>query len=542
MIRLIAALFFWAILMAIDKPTDFSATGIQNYVQGLPGYEKPPDTGGAPWSQSEAFAKQIPDLFKDAPTFYDESGQVDNRPTASDLAFSAAGYQRGDAVRQFQNKDVSTFDWAQGQGYPASTVGNYIGFHGNPTRPGALSQGVPKNSSGGWITDFIQSKAENPLTYLGPLAGAVGGFGGFGGGEGVIPDDWGGGWDAFGGGTAADVSGVVDPSWGVNPSAFSPTNTANLLDATKLEGFGEPGFSAPTSINSPTFRSDISNLIPSSQPGSANSGPGGAGNTPLDGGVSILNPDPNSPALAQLSPQQAAQFGVSAPAGGGTSPIASTGPGLGNLDEFSNEIDEFGRESLQPGGGTAADLLKKASGGALDWAKNNPLTVAKLGIAGYNAFAKPQLTDSQKQLQQSSTGNSAAASAMIQAGGATGAQWQQQKSSIDASINQQVEQAKQQILQQAQNSGQGADSLVTLQQIQKMTQQAETQRQQLYQQAQGQNVQQALQLLGISDAALQNVANAEFNSSKEAKQAAAQTAELALRMNQTQKPTANAAA
>lgn len=257
--------------------------------------------------------------------------------------------------------------------------------------------------------------------------------------------------------------------------------------------------------------------------------------TPGSTGASMISP--NSVAPLQLNPQQMTQFGVSAPAvgGAGVSGGAAGGvPGVTASGGFN--MDYFGEGADS----TAMDWLKKAGGNAMNWASKNPASAAMSGLSMYNALKKPQMTDAQKALSAQSGPNAQAASAMIQSGGTAGPQWAQQKSSIDASIAQNIEQMKQQILQQAANSGMGADSQVTIQQIQKMTQQAETQRQQLYMQAQQQNVAQALQLLGISNDALGQVANSEFRQNKDAQNSASQTAELAMKMNQMQKPTANA--
>lgn len=158
----------------------------------------------------------------------------------------------------------------------------------------------------------------------------------------------------------------------------------------------------------------------------------------------------------------------------------------------------------------------------------SPATLAQLGISGINALRTPKLPGAAKSLQDQATPGAAQAQAVIQSGGQGSPAWAAQKSSIDATIDQQMQEQMQAILQQAQNSGMGPDSNVTVQQMNKAKTQLETQRQTLYAQAQGQNVQAALSSLGIQDQALAQVANAQFKSSEEAKANASATAQNAL--------------
>jgi hypothetical protein len=201
---------------------------------------------------------------------------------------------------------------------------------------------------------------------------------------------------------------------------------------------------------------------------------------------------------------------------------------LGTADTFSSgPIDtqgyspELGTSSSDaPAGSDYLGTLKKAG--------LSPTTLALLGISGIQAFSKPQVPEASKTLSGTATAGAAQASGVIQSGGTSSPAWTQQKASIDATIDQQLKEQTAAMLQQAQNSGMGTDSQVTQQQINKLKDQLETQRQTLYAQAQGQNVQAALQQLGISDQALSNVANTQFQASNQAKQQAASTAELAL--------------
>lgn len=157
-----------------------------------------------------------------------------------------------------------------------------------------------------------------------------------------------------------------------------------------------------------------------------------------------------------------------------------------------------------------------------------PATAALLGISGVQAFSSPEIPAAAKKLQAGAGPAADAASSVIQSGGTSSASWGAQKASIDASIDQQIKEQSEAMLQQAVNSGQGADSQVTLQQINKLKTQLETQRQNLYAQAQAQNVQVAVQSLGISDQALAQVAQAQFAESNQAKSSASETAKMAL--------------
>lgn len=345
------------------------------------------------------------------------------------------------------------------------------------------------------------------------------------------------------GGKVADFTDFLGDGGMSTAQSFVDPNTL------QAEPFGGP-MSVPGNFDAGTFSAGggataATNLFnpaadPSFYSSSGDGTQGGAQTTPAGAPAMLVNgqsaPVPQSLSAGTLS----LGGGVTPAAGSPTGPSSPGGFIGGNVDEFGNPIDDFGREALKDP--SATDAIKKLAGKGADWAGNNPLTLAKMGIAGYTALHKTPLTDTQKTLANQSTAGASAATAMIQSGGTGGPQWTQQKASIDASIDQQIQQAKQQILQNAQNSGQGADSQVTVQQIQKMQQQAETMRQQQYMAAQQQNVQTALSQLGISDSGLQSVANAEFQNNKQAQSTASDTAQLALMMNQMQKPTATAGA
>lgn len=157
---------------------------------------------------------------------------------------------------------------------------------------------------------------------------------------------------------------------------------------------------------------------------------------------------------------------------------------------------------------------------------NNPIQTGLQGFSFLQSLSKPKQTDAQTQLNQNAQGG-AAANSIISSGGTSAPNYASQTAAIDASINQQIQQQTQAILQNAANSGMGTKSLVVQQQINQLKQNAETQRQTLYQQAATQNVQAALSQLGIDNAALDALAKSEMTQNQEAQSTAANTAKLA---------------
>jgi hypothetical protein len=242
----------------------------------------------------------------------------------------------------------------------------------------------------------------------------------------------------------------------------------------------------------------------------------------------------SSPTTA-LDPATAMALGITAndPIFGGPAFQGASGTMAGGAPTFGENVMDpgFQRDAFD-----AATIVPESAGpGALDTMREylkklglTPATAGLLGISAAQGLSKPKLPQAAQDLQKQGTAGAAAASGVIQSGGTSGPAWATQKASIDATIDQQLKEQTQAMLQQAVNSGTGADSQVTQQQINKLKNQLETVRQQMYQQAQAQNVQAALQELGISDAALANVANTQFQQSAQARAGAAQTAGLAL--------------
>lgn len=241
--------------------------------------------------------------------------------------------------------------------------------------------------------------------------------------------------------------------------------------------------------------------------------------------------------VTTLDPATATALGITAdPIFGGPAFQSAGGTMAGGAPTFGENAfggGYAGEPTGQWGGATGMDAA--GGPGALDTMREylkklglTPATAALLGVSGMQALSKPKLPGAAQDLQKQGAAGAASASGVIHSGGTSGPAWATQKASIDATIDQQLKEQTQAMLQQAQNSGMGADSQVTLQQINKLKNQLETSRQQMYQQAQAQNVQAALQELGISDAALANVANTQFQQSAQARAGAAQTAGLAL--------------
>lgn len=219
-------------------------------------------------------------------------------------------------------------------------------------------------------------------------------------------------------------------------------------------------------------------------------------------------------------------FGGSGMVSGGFDPIT-----MGEFAEPFSSGANFAAEGMgdAAGGFSASDAYGlKSVNDTLKKLGLSPATAAMLGISGAQALSKPQIPDAAKRLAGQAGPGADAASAVVQSGGTSSPAWGTQKSAIDASIDQQIQQQAQALVQQAQNSGMGADSEVTVQQINKLKTDLEGKRQQLYAQAQQQNVQAALSALGINDQALAQVAQAEFAGSAEAKASASQTAQNAM--------------
>jgi hypothetical protein len=165
-----------------------------------------------------------------------------------------------------------------------------------------------------------------------------------------------------------------------------------------------------------------------------------------------------------------------------------------------------------------------------NWLTKNPAQAAMLGLAAKNALTQPKLPSALQTVQGNAGPAADAAQAIIQSGGTSSPIWQSQKASIDASIDQQLQDQTAAIQQNAANTGQAG--MVVQQQINQIKENLETQRQQLYAQAQQQNVNNAVSELTGANQSLTAVANTQLAQSEEAQQSASQTAQLALMLSQ----------
>lgn len=356
------------------------------------------------------------------------------------------------------------------------------------------------------------------------------------GSQALLGASWGMGAAALMGGAAAAGEGAAAAGAGEGAAAGGATAGA--------EAGGAAGAFMPAAVaETPAALSSmgLTETVPGVFEAAAVGGPGatafaapGAGSpegAPLPSFLSAASP------TLGLDAATAEALGISSALSGmetSTGMVAGGAPffgseGMGSMGEFAGET------SGQWGGATGMGV---EGGGILDGTAAmlkrlglSPATAGLLGISGLQALSKPKVPDAAKTLQAQAGPAAASANAVIQSGGTGGPQWATQKSSIDATVDQQLNEQIQAMLQQAVNSGQGADSQVTQQQINKLKNQLETVRQQLYAQAQAQNVDAALRQLGISDQALANVAQAQFASSNQARSAAAQTASLALMLS-----------
>lgn len=247
---------------------------------------------------------------------------------------------------------------------------------------------------------------------------------------------------------------------------------------------------------------------------------GGGGG--LDSGGFL--PATGDSSVSALSPDTMAQFGISPTAGtdtlgagdvGNLNDFGTTNPGSWDSSTGSNAISSVENYFSSPKNDISAALM----GLSLKSALSKPKLPGALGTAGANAGAATQ-----------------GALSTIQSGGTATPEWAAQKSSIDATFNQQIKQQTEAIQQAAASSGEGTqNSGIVQQQIAQMTANVNTQRQQAYAQAQQQNVSAALSELSGGDATLTAIGNTQLQQSEQAQQLAAQTAEMALLLQTGQK-------
>jgi len=193
-------------------------------------------------------------------------------------------------------------------------------------------------------------------------------------------------------------------------------------------------------------------------------------------------------------------------------------------------------------GAGGADVTGAAAGGAdsTDWLSKlgkwfgnpkNDLQLGGLGLSLLTGLKKPQLPGATQTAMGNATALAPQAQSTLASGGMSGPIWQQQKASIDATIEQEMQQAMETAKQQMANSGMGGNnSAVVQQQLQAIQQKFNTQRQQLYMQAAQQNVSQAMSELTQADSTLMGVGNLQLQQSEAARNQALNIALLTMKL------------
>jgi len=173
-------------------------------------------------------------------------------------------------------------------------------------------------------------------------------------------------------------------------------------------------------------------------------------------------------------------------------------------------------------------------GGLLDWLKTpkNALTAGSLGLTGLSALKAAQLPSAARTALGVAGSAVKDAQTAIATGGRGSPLWAAQKSAIDASIDQQIENASAAMQQTMANAGMGdpKNSGIAQEQLQEIKSQLETQRQMLYDQALQQIVNNAVSELTGANQTLLSVAQMQMNSDRFALQLAATGAQLAARL------------
>ena len=289
---------------------------------------------------------------------------------------------------------------------------------------------------------------------------------------------------------------------------------------------GQAGINGPESAPAPSSLSDQGPLLANNDitPGAVTD----TGST-LDSGGGFL-PATGDSSVQALSPDAMQSLGIT-PADTTNTALTDTS---GAFDPSSvgdpNAVDIQGPSLLDQAGSKAGDIGKWLS------SPKNAATAGMLGLSLKNALIPPGLPAADKAAQANAAALTKQALPIIQSGGTATPEWASQKASIDATIDNQIKQQTESIMQAAASSGEGGqNSGIVQQQIAAMTQQANLNRQQLYAQAQAQNVQAALSSLSGGDQTLTSIGSTQLQQSEEAQQLAAQTAEMALLLQTGQK-------
>ena len=310
-------------------------------------------------------------------------------------------------------------------------------------------------------------------------------------------------------------TGVADAAAGLAAGATAPT----AADASAT--LAAPAASASIPTASPSFLAPVDALgnasitaIPSVLGGGATN-LGGVG---LTGDLGALGAS-GVPAVADVS----GAGGLDAFGTGAT--VDSTGTNL--FDQFANGTTPTA--DVPPNPGSPDGFLQHALNSAGQYVSGHPAQAGLLGLSAVNAMRTPQLPGAAKTALGAGSQAVTQAQGILSSGGTSSPLWSQQKSSIDQQINQALQQQIAQMKQSAASNGMGGDnSGVVQQQIADLTSKAETQRQALYNQALQQIVTNAVSELTGGDNTLSSIANMQMQQTEQARNAASQTAELAL--------------
>ena len=166
----------------------------------------------------------------------------------------------------------------------------------------------------------------------------------------------------------------------------------------------------------------------------------------------------------------------------------------------------------------------------------NLATMGLLGVSAYSALNKPSFNIKNLPPTAQTAANAAntlvpGAAATIASGGTGTPAWAQQKSAIDASIDQQIQNDTASMEQAMVNSGVGnQNSGLVQEQIASIKSRLETKRQELYMQAQEQNVMNAVATLTAENPVLGNIASLQLQGQQETNLLAMEIAQMALQL------------
>jgi hypothetical protein len=258
--------------------------------------------------------------------------------------------------------------------------------------------------------------------------------------------------------------------------------------------------------------------------------PGGASDisNPFDSGGFL--PATGDSSVQALSPDAMQSLGIT--------PADTTNTALTDTSGAFDPSSVTSPDAVSVQGPSLADQAETKAGEFGKWLESpkNAATAGLLGLSAKNALTTPKLSAASQAAEANAAAEAKGALPIIQSGGTATPEWASQKASIDATINNQIQQQTEAIMQAAASSGEGGqNSGIVQQQIAAMTQQANLQRQQLYSQAQAQNVQQAVSEISGGDSTLTSIGSTQLQQSEQAQQLAAQTAEMALLLQTGQK-------